>query len=79
MLREHLSRNHLLMQLALRYGMLAFIGLHRAWASRSIIARSAVFRQYGALAGLTLTCDNGGIRWEDEGRQGFLRFLDLGR
>jgi len=74
MLREHLSRNHLLVQLTLRYGMLL-----RAWTFRSIITRRAVLRHYGALAGLTLTGDNGGIGRENEGRQGFLRFLDLGR
>lgn len=79
MLRKHLSGNHLLVQLALSEGMLTFIGLHNGWTSRSVITRRAVLRRYGALAGLTLASDNGGIRGEDEGRQRFLRLLDLGR
>ncbi len=52
--------------------------LRRDWASQSIITGRAVLRRYGALARLTLPGNNGRIRRNDESRQGFLRFLDLG-
>lgn len=79
MLREYLSCNHLLMQLALSKGVLAFSRLYHACASWSIITRRAVLWHDGALARLTLASDHGRIRRDDEGGHGFFRFLDLGR
>ena len=57
----------------------AFVELDGIRIGNGVLVHRGVLARDGTLAGFALACDHGGIRREDEGREGLLGLFDLGR
>jgi len=76
---KHLPGDHLLVDLTLGHGVIrAFVELDGIGDVVVMLVQRAVLARYGALAGLALARDDGGIGREDERRQRLLRLFDFG-
>jgi len=75
---KHCPGDHLLVHLALGRGLIrAFVELDGI-GDVLVLVQRAVLARYGALAGLALARDHGGIGGQDERRQWLLRLFDFG-
>ena len=77
---KHLPGDHLLVDLALGHGVnRAFVELDGIGIGDVLVlVQRAVLARYGALAGLALARDDGGIGGQDERWQRLLRLFDFG-